>query len=679
MSYFAKILAAFLISLASLTAILGPAEAQVPTPGTTSQSAWGKAQDTSYSTVMNMLSHAPQGVSRVIILRREAVPVAVLLEGTDGTTYRALFPSAEAGERFISQAERAHIEIVGTTRLGAGSSVMGSLQADETLTRQVPQGPQPATDFVSSNSSWLIPIATVILLLVGLFFIQRHFQNRAGQASARFADSKAKKFEPVKGRKTFADVAGADEAKVELMELVEAFREKEADLKGLGGSQPRCVLLIGPPGNGKTLLARAVAGEADADFFSISGSEFVEMFVGVGAARVRDLFATARKSKRAIIFIDEIDAVGRQRGTGVGGGNDEREQTLNQLLVEIDGFDELTNILVMAATNRPDVLDPALLRPGRFGDLQVLVDAPDLAGRQAILHIHLKDKQVGPDADVELLARNTVGMSGAQLEGICKQGAIIASRRIRRERQTLIESGKTAAQAAALVPAKINMVDLNEGIDRVLMGPAKENRAQRMSQEDKLNTAVHEAGHADMAHECYVNGLTIDPVTKITIVPRARALGYMVSQPEKDSYSRTREYMVARIMVALAGRAAQEVILGKTDSGASNDFEQAWNIAYQMVAKLGMSRLGIISVGEGSDPFLGRSIAQHIQASTNLQALIEEEQRRILSECYEQARRLIVRNRARIDRVVSVLMDKETVLGPEFLSLMEDEYRDPSA
>ena len=526
-------------------------------------------------------------------------------------------------------------------------------------------------------SPWqpLISLAGWILPFVIIFFvfqwIMKSAANAQGGMREKLANSNATKFEPHKDRKTFKDVAGCDEAKQELQEVIDYLRDPGL-LAELGGKPPKGVLLVGGPGTGKTLLAKAVAGEANAAFFSISASQFVEMFVGVGAARVRDLFNQARENKPAIVFIDELDAVGRQRGTGLGGGNDEREQTLNQLLVEMDGFRVNDGIILMAATNRPDVLDPALIRPGRF-DLQVLVDNPDKVGRHDILKIHTRNKKLAPEVNLDVIATNTPGFSGAELEGVANNGAIVAARRIRLKVAELRAKGVSEADIRKMVPREITIADLDEGVDRVQMGPAKENAAKRMSKVDMENTSFHELGHAWVSQVMYEKGLGGDPVTKITIVPRARALGYTQALPKGDRFNMTRDNLKARIMMAMGGRAAQEIFLNTIDTGASNDFKQAKAWAYRMVTEFGMSDLGPISVGEGGpNPFLGRSMASNHETGPALQDRIDEAWMKIVNECYKETMELLKADAECIRKINAVLLEKETILGPEFERLRNE-------
>ncbi len=535
--------------------------------------------------------------------------------------------------------------------------------------------PTDAKNIEPSPWAPLISLAGWILPMVLIFFLFRFLMNSAANAQNgirdKLANSNAKKFEPDKDKKTFKDVAGCDEAKQELQEVINYLRDPGL-LAHLGGKPPKGVLLVGSPGTGKTLLAKAVAGEANAVFFSISASEFVQMFVGVGAARVRDLFNQARENKPAIVFIDELDAVGRQRGTGLGGGNDEREQTLNQLLVEMDGFRANDAIILMAATNRPDVLDPALTRPGRF-DLQVLVDNPDKFGRHEILRIHTRNKKLGPDVNLDIIATNTPGFSGAELEGTANNAAIVAARRINNAIAELRKQNVPEAEIQKQVPRVITMADMDEGIDRVQMGPAKENAAKRMNPEDMINTAYHELGHAWVSQVMFEKGLGGDPVTKITIVPRARALGYTQALPRGDRFNYTNMNLKARIMMAMGGRAAQEIFLNTIDTGASNDFKQAKAWAYRMVTEFGMSDLGPISVGEGGpNPFLGRSMATNHETGPALQDKIDAAWVKLVNDCYKETMDLLKADAECIRKIADVLLAKETILGPEFEQLRNE-------
>ncbi|MBC5799786.1 MAG: ATP-dependent zinc metalloprotease FtsH [Candidatus Eremiobacteraeota bacterium] len=486
-----------------------------------------------------------------------------------------------------------------------------------------------------------LPIALMALLLL---FILRQAQSGGSQALS-FGRSRAKLLSENRPKVTFNDVAGIEEAKEELGEVVE-FLKFPKKFQALGARIPKGVLLLGPPGSGKTLLARAIAGEAGVPFFSISGSDFVEMFVGVGASRVRDLFEQAKKSAPCIIFIDEIDAVGRQRGAGLGGGHDEREQTLNQLLVEMDGFDQNTGVILIAATNRPDVLDPALLRPGRF-DRQIVVDRADVKGRQAILGVHAKNKPLSKEISLETLARRTPGFSGADLENLLNEAALLAARK----NKSIIE-----------------MNDCEEAIDRVVAGP--ERKSLVMSQKEKENTAYHESGHA------IVGGLlpNADPVHKVTIIPRGMALGITWSLPDEDRHSRTKNELLAQITMALSGRISEEIKFGDVTTGASNDFEKATELARRMVTQYGMSdTLGPIQYGRGNHQvFLGRDFGEERNYSEEIAGKIDAEVRKIIENCYSNATQLLKDNWKKVERMVASLMEHETVDTDEVVAILND-------
>lgn len=486
-----------------------------------------------------------------------------------------------------------------------------------------------------------------ILLLIWIFSRGfRQMQGGGGNSIFGFGRSRARNLSDAdRPTVTFDDVAGVDEAKLELQEVVQFLREPEKFVQ-VGARIPKGVLMVGPPGTGKTLLARAVAGEAGVPFFHISGSEFVEMFVGVGASRVRDLFDKAKAGAPSIVFVDEIDAVGRQRGAGLGGGHDEREQTLNQILVEMDGFDNETNVIVMAATNRADILDPALLRPGRF-DRKVFVDLPDIKGREKILQVHSRGKPISKEVDMREFARLTAGFSGADLENLLNEAAIFAARRDKRT---------------------IGRLEFQDAFDRVAMGPEKKSRV--MSQEDKETVAYHEAGHA-VASFFLPN---TDPVQKITIVPRGRAGGYVLSLPE-DRMVHSREFILDNICWALGGRASEEVFFGRLTTGASGDLQQSTRQARAMVMRFGMSdKLGLPIYGdENGNPFLGRDYGLGTRDySEEAARLIDEEVRRILEEQYARALAIIEENRVRVERLVEVLMELETLDRDTFEDLMND-------
>lgn len=485
----------------------------------------------------------------------------------------------------------------------------------------------------------LIPIA----LLIGFWFFMMQQSQMGGGRMMNFGKSRVRLMVSDKKKVTFADVAGADEAKQELEEVVE-FLKMPDKFNELGARIPKGVLLFGPPGTGKTLLAKAVAGEAGVQFFTISGSDFVEMFVGVGASRVRDLFEQAKKSAPCIVFIDEIDAVGRQRGAGLGGGHDEREQTLNQLLVEMDGFASNEGIIIIAATNRPDVLDPALLRPGRF-DRQIVVDKPDVRGREAILKVHTKGKPIADDVNLDVLARRTPGFTGADLSNLVNEAALLAARRNKKQ---------------------IHMAEMEEAIERVLAGP--ERKSHVMTDEEKRLTAYHEGGHT-------LVGMLLehaDPVHKVTIIPRGRAGGYMLSLPKEDRSYRTRSELFDRIKVALGGRVAEEVVLGEISTGASSDIQNATQIIRSMIMQYGMSdTIGPIAYGEENHQvFLGRDFNRDRNYSEEIAGEIDREVRRCVEEAYEACRVIITENRDKLDLIANALLERETLNASELEELM---------
>ena len=484
-----------------------------------------------------------------------------------------------------------------------------------------------------------------MLLLIGVWiFFMRQMQGGKGGAMG-FGRSKAKLLSEARGKVTFNDVAGIDEAKEEVEEIVE-FLKDPRKFRRLGGKIPRGALLIGPPGTGKTLLARAIAGEANVPFFTISGSDFVEMFVGVGASRVRDMMEQGKKNAPCIIFIDEIDAVGRSRGAGLGGGNDEREQTLNQLLVEMDGFDTNEGVIIIAATNRPDVLDPALLRPGRF-DRQVVVSNPDILGREAILKVHIKKINTGPDVKLRTIARGTPGFSGADLANLCNESALLAARKNKRI---------------------VTMIDIEEAKDKVMMGA--ERRSMVMTEDDKKLTAYHEGGHAIIA----LNEKASDPIHKATIIPRGRALGVVWTLPERDKYSHTREYMEANISKAMGGRVAEEMIFGheKVTSGASSDIQMATKLAKDMVTKYGMSNeLGPLSYGANEDEvFLGRQITRQEHMSEETAKKVDAEVKKIVDAGYNRAKKILTEKLDDLHKLAKALLVYETLSGEEIKDLI---------
>jgi cell division protease FtsH len=507
----------------------------------------------------------------------------------------------------------------------------------------------PQTDegfWFKALSSLFFPV----LLLVGLFFLLRRAQSGPGSQAMNFGKSKARVQMEPQTQVTFGDVAGIDQAKLELNEVVDFLKNADR-FTAVGAKIPKGVLLVGPPGTGKTLLARAVAGEAGVPFFSISGSEFVEMFVGVGASRVRDLFEQAKTNAPCIVFIDEIDAVGRQRGAGLGGGNDEREQTLNQLLTEMDGFEGNTGIIIIAATNRPDVLDAALLRPGRF-DRQVVVDRPDYAGRSEILKVHARGKTLAKDVDLDKIARRTPGFTGADLSNLLNEAAILAARR------NLTE---------------ISMDEINDAIDRVLAGPEKKDRV--MSEKRKTLVAYHEAGHA------LVGALMpdYDPVQKISIIPRGRAGGltwFTPSEDRMDTGLYSRAYLENQMAVALGGRIAEELIFGEEEvtTGASNDLQQVARVARQMITRFGMSdRLGPVALGrQQGNMFLGRDIMSERDFSEETAAAIDEEVRKLVDVAYTRAKEVLVGNRHILDQIAQMLVEKETVDAEELQEILSN-------
>ena len=484
-----------------------------------------------------------------------------------------------------------------------------------------------------------------MLLLIGVWiYFMRQMQGGGKGGAFSFGKSKARMLDEANNTTTFADVAGCDEAKEEVKELVDFLKDPQKFQK-LGGRIPRGVLLVGPPGTGKTLLAKAIAGEAKVPFFSISGSDFVEMFVGVGAARVRDMFEQAKKSAPCIIFVDEIDAVGRHRGAGLGGGNDEREQTLNQMLVEMDGFETNLGVIVMAATNRPDILDPALLRPGRF-DRQVYVTLPDMRGREQILNVHMRKVPIGGDVKADIIARGTPGFSGADLANLVNESALFAARRNARV---------------------VEMVDFEKAKDKILMGT--ERKSMVMDEEERKNTAYHEAGHALIARLLP----KLDPVHKVTIIPRGGALGVTVSLPEKDRYSTDKIRMLSNISMLFGGRIAEEVFMNQMTTGASNDFERATHIARDMVMRYGMTdELGPMVYAENEgEVFLGRSVTKTTNVSEDTMRKVDKEVRRIIDEQYGIARQLIESHQDKMHAMAKALLEWETIDGDQIDDIMK--------
>ncbi len=495
------------------------------------------------------------------------------------------------------------------------------------------------------NNDWLILLvnAAPLLLLAGfVFFLMRQMQA-GGNKALSFGKSRARLLSAQQKKVTFKDVAGTDEAKEELQEIIEFLKDPQKFQK-LGGRIPKGVLLVGPPGTGKTLLARAIAGEANVPFFSISGSDFVEMFVGVGASRVRDLFEQGKKNAPCIIFIDEIDAVGRHRGAGLGGGHDEREQTLNALLVEMDGFESNEGVILIAATNRPDVLDPALLRPGRF-DRRVVVARPDVKGREEILRVHTRKVPLSDDVELSIIARGTPGFSGADLANLVNEAALWAARQNRKF---------------------VMQVDFEMSKDKVLMGV--ERKSMILSDEEKKNTAYHEAGHALVAAKTP----GADPVHKVTIIPRGMALGLTMQLPTDDKHSYSKEHLEAMLAVLMGGRTAEELFLGYITTGAGNDIERATDIARNMVCEWGMSELGPLAFGKKEEAiFLGREIAQHRDFSEDTAVQIDKEVKRIVSHAYDSAKKLLDSNRETLENIAKALLEREVLDANEVKLLME--------
>ena len=520
--------------------------------------------------------------------------------------------------------------------------------------RLVGKGVGVAVKAEEQSSVWLILLyqSLPFLLILGIsFFVMRQMQKNAGGGAMGFGKSRHRLLNEKQGRVTFADVAGIDEAREELQEIVEYLKDP-GKFARLGGKIPKGALLVGSPGTGKTLLARAIAGEAGVPFFTISGSDFVEMFVGVGASRVRDMFEQAKKSAPCIVFIDEIDAVGRHRGAGLGNGNDEREQTLNQLLVEMDGFEANEGIIIIAATNRPDVLDPALLRPGRF-DRQVVVPRPDIDGREQILHVHMKKVPLAPDVDPRVIARGTPGFSGADLANLVNEAALLAARKGKR---------------------LVAMSEFEEAKDKVMMGT--ERRSMVMTEDEKKMTAYHEAGHAVVAlHEP-----ASDPIHKATIIPRGRALGMVMRLPERDNYSYHRDKMYANLAVSMGGRVAEEVIFGydKVSSGASSDISYATGLARDMVTRWGMSdALGPLQYAEADEEvFLGYSVNRQKNMSNETAQAIDKEIRRIVEQGYDRAKHLLEEHRGELETLAQALLEYETLSGDEINKVLAGESID---
>jgi len=569
--------------------------------------------------------------------------------------------SAMTYSEFVGQVNEGNVQSVTVARSTNGdAAISGKLDNGKTFKTIAPADAQVTPLLVEKGvavqvqaeegaSIWMLLLYNSLpfILMIGIaIFIMRQMQKNAGGGAMGFGKSRARMLTEKQGKVTFSDVAGIDEAREELQEIVEYLKDP-GKFARLGGKIPKGALLVGSPGTGKTLLARAIAGEAGVPFFTISGSDFVEMFVGVGASRVRDMFEQAKKSAPCIVFIDEIDAVGRHRGAGLGNGNDEREQTLNQLLVEMDGFEANEGIIIIAATNRPDVLDPALLRPGRF-DRQVVVPRPDIDGREQILYVHMKKVPLAPDVDARVIARGTPGFSGADLANLVNEAALLAARKGKR---------------------LVAMQEFEEAKDKVLMGT--ERKSMVMTEDEKKMTAYHEAGHAIVAlHEP-----ASDPIHKATIIPRGRALGMVMRLPERDSYSYHRDKMYANLAVAMGGRVAEEVIFGydKVSSGASSDISYATGLARDMVTRWGMSdALGPLQYAEADEEvFLGYSVNRQKNMSNETAQAIDKEIRRIVETGYERAKSLLEENRQELETLAQALLEYETLSGDEIKVVLE--------
>ncbi|WP_066321828.1 ATP-dependent zinc metalloprotease FtsH [Bacillus sp. FJAT-29814] len=571
-------------------------------------------------------------------------------EPTDQISYDKFVEQLESGEvkSFTMQPERGVFEIRGEleanskkfiTYIPNGEKILDTVQNSDAKVDVMP---------AKETSGWVTFFTSIIpfVIIFILFFFLLNQAQGGGSRVMNFGKSKARLYNDDKKKVRFRDVAGADEEKAELVEVVE-FLKDPRKFAELGARIPKGVLLVGPPGTGKTLLARAVAGEAGVPFFSISGSDFVEMFVGVGASRVRDLFENAKKNAPCIIFIDEIDAVGRQRGAGLGGGHDEREQTLNQLLVEMDGFGANEGIIIIAATNRPDILDPALLRPGRF-DRQITVDRPDVNGREAVLKVHARNKPLDEAVNLKNIAMRTPGFSGADLENLLNEAALVAARQNKK---------------------KIEMVDIDEATDRVIAGPAKKSRV--ISEKERRIVAFHEGGHT-------VIGLVLDEadmVHKVTIVPRGQAGGYAVMLPREDRYFMTKPELLDKIVGLLGGRVAEEIVFGEVSTGAHNDFQRATGIARRMVTEFGMSdKLGPLQFGQqsGGQVFLGRDLHNEQNYSDAIAYEIDLEIQRIIKDSYERCRQILTENRDKLDLIAKTLLEVETLNAEQIKYLIDN-------
>lgn len=572
-------------------------------------------------------------------------------------TYNELLTSLEQGnvKSIVFQVEGSTNNITGTLKKDNVKFQSRGVWPDEALLETTKSQGINFQVIPPEKPSWLLTMATSllpILLFIFLFFFLMQQTQGGGSKVMQFGKSRARLHNDEKSKVTFEDVAGADEEKEELAEVVE-FLKNPKKFNEIGARIPKGVLLYGPPGTGKTLLARAVAGEAGVPFFSISGSDFVEMFVGVGASRVRDLFDQAKKNAPCIVFIDEIDAVGRQRGAGVGGGHDEREQTLNQLLVEMDGFNPNEGIIIIAATNRPDILDPALLRPGRF-DRQIVVAAPDVEGRKAILKVHTRGKPLADDVNLDVIARRTPGFTGADLSNLVNEAALLAARNDKKQ---------------------VNQKELEDSIERVIAGPEKKSKV--ISEKEKRLVSYHEAGHALVG---YLLPNT-DPVHKVSIIPRGRAGGYTLLLPKEDRYYMTRSMLREQIVMLLGGRVAEDLVLKEISTGAQNDLERATEIARKMIMEYGMSdRLGPLTLGHKQDQvFLGRDISRDRNYSEEIASAIDQEVRRIMDEAYDTARKLLSEHIEALHAIANKLMEKETIEAAEFAELMRQQGLEPPA
>ncbi|MCL6567222.1 MAG: ATP-dependent zinc metalloprotease FtsH [Acidobacteriia bacterium] len=585
--------------------------------------------------------------------------LAVLLWYMASTTGHSAKEQTPSYTEFLAQVERGNLqgdvtinvgpvtaEVVGEYREPAQKySVTVDKEVLSSLTETLRAKGVPVRFKEVSRGEWWAVLVNLLplLLLAALWVLMIRQMQAGGNKALSFGKSRARLLTPQQKKATFKDVAGIDEAKEELQEIIEFLRDPQK-FQRLGGRIPKGVLLVGPPGTGKTLLARAIAGEANVPFFSISGSDFVEMFVGVGASRVRDLFEQGKKNAPCIIFIDEIDAVGRHRGAGLGGGHDEREQTLNALLVEMDGFESNEGVILIAATNRPDVLDPALLRPGRF-DRRIVVPRPDLKGREEILRVHTRKVPLAEDVDLSLIARGTPGFSGADLANLVNEAALWAARQNR----------KVVTQA-----------DFEMAKDKVLMGV--ERKSMILSDEEKRNTAYHEAGHALVAAMIP----EADPLHKVTIIPRGMALGITMQLPIDDKHTYTKDFLEAQLAVLMGGRAAEEIVLGKLTTGAGNDIERVTDLARQMVCEWGMSELGPLTFGKKEEAiFLGREIAQHRDYSEDTAIRIDQEVKKIVTAAYDRAREILRTNRSALDRIAQALLEREVLDANEIRLLIE--------